>query len=75
MGIWQNMVNPSLVPTQPEGSELPTFGYGGEGIPRGLKQYRFSPYGYIFPNTVKLSTQSIRETHMYTIGLDHHWLR
>ena len=48
MGILQNMVNPSLAPTQPEGSELPTFGYGGEGIPRVLKQYRFPPYGYIF---------------------------
>ena len=35
------MVNPSLAPTQPEGSELPTFSYGGEGIPRVLKQYRF----------------------------------
>ena len=35
------MVNPSLAPTQPEGPELPTFSYGGEGIPRVLKQYRF----------------------------------
>ena len=41
LGILQNMVNPSLAPTQPEGSELPTFSYGGEGIPRVLKQYRF----------------------------------
>ena len=49
LGILQNMVNPSLAPTQPEGSELPTFSYGGEGIPRVLKQYRFSPYGYNFP--------------------------
>ena len=49
LGILQNMVNPSLAPTQPEGSELPTFSYGGEGIPRVLKQYRFSPRGYIFP--------------------------
>ena len=49
LGILQNMVNPSLAPTQPEGSELPTFIYGGEGIPRVLKQYRFSPHGYIFP--------------------------
>ena len=49
MGILQNMVNPSLAPTQPEGSELPTLSYGGEGIPRALKQYRFSQHGYIFP--------------------------
>ena len=43
------MVNPSLAPTQPEGSELPIFRYGGESIPRVLKQYCFSPRGYIFP--------------------------
>ena len=49
MGILQNMVNPSLAPTQREGSELLTFSYGGEGIPRVYKQYRFSPHGYIFP--------------------------
>ena len=49
LGILQSMVNPSLAPTQPEGLELPTFSYGGEGIPRVLKQYRFSLYGYIFP--------------------------
>ena len=43
------MVNPSLAPTQREGGlELPTFSYGGEGTPRVLKQYRFSPRGYIF---------------------------
>ena len=53
MGILQNMVNPSLAPTQPEGSELPTFSYGGEGIPGVLKQYRFSPHWYIFPNKLK----------------------
>ena len=41
MGILQNMVNPSLAPTQPEGSELPTFRYGGESIARVLKQYHF----------------------------------
>ena len=49
LGILQNMVNPSLAPTQPDGSEFPTFSYGGEGIPRVLKHYRFSPQGYIFP--------------------------
>ena len=49
LGILQNMVNPSLTPTQPEGSELPTFSYGGESMPRVLKQYVFSPHGYIFP--------------------------
>ena len=43
------MVNPSPAPTQPEGSELPTFIYGSEGIPRVLKLYRFSPHGYMFP--------------------------
>ena len=53
MGILQNMVNPSLAPTQPEGSELPTFSYGGEGIPRVLKQYRFFSAWIYFPNTVK----------------------
>ena len=49
MGILQNMVNPSLAPTRPEGSELPTFRYGGESLHRVLKEYRFSPRGYIFP--------------------------
>ena len=49
LGILQNMANPSLAPTQPEGPELPTFSYGGEGITRVLKQYSFSPHGYIFP--------------------------
>ena len=53
MGILQNMVNPSLAPTQPEGSELPTFSYGGEGITRVLKQYRFFSVWLYFPNTVK----------------------
>ena len=49
VGILQNMVNPYLAPTQPEGSELSTFSYGGEGIPRVLKQYRLSLHGYISP--------------------------
>ena len=49
MGILQNMFNPSLDPIRHDGSELPTFSYGGEGIPRVLKQYRFSPHRYIFP--------------------------
>ena len=49
MGILQIMVNLSPDPTRPGGSELPTFSYGGEGIPRVLKQYRFSPHRYIFP--------------------------
>ena len=49
LGILQNMVNPSLAPTQPEGSELPTFSYGGEGIPRVLKQYRFFSAWIYFP--------------------------
>ena len=49
VGILQNMVNPSLAPTRPEESELPTFRYGGESIHRVLKEYRFSPRGYIFP--------------------------
>ena len=31
MGILQNMVNPSLSPTRPDGSELPTFSYGWGG--------------------------------------------
>ena len=53
LGILQNMVNPSLAPTQPEGSELPTFSYGGEGISRVLKQYRFFSKWIYFPNTVK----------------------
>ena len=53
MGILQNMVNPSLAPTQPEGSELPTFSYGGEGISRVLKQYCFFSAWIYFPNTVK----------------------
>ena len=72
VGILQNIVNPSLAPTQPEGSELPTFSYGDEGIPRVLIQYRFlrmdisSQYGEVY------QTQSIRETHICTIGLDHH---
>ena len=33
MGILQNMVNPSLDPTRPEGLELPTFSYGVKVIP------------------------------------------
>ena len=41
IGDSTNMVNPSLDPTRPDGSELPTFSYGGEGVPRALKQYRF----------------------------------
>ena len=49
MGILQIMVNLSPDPTRPDGSELPIFSYGGEGIPRVLKQYRFSPHRYIFP--------------------------
>ena len=49
MGILQKMVNLSLAPTQPEGSEFPLSAMGGEGIPRVLKQYCFSPHGYIFP--------------------------
>ena len=49
LGILQIMVNLSPDPTGPGGSELPTFSYGGEGIPRVLKQYRFSPHRYIFP--------------------------
>ena len=53
LGILQNMVIPSLAPTQPEGSELPTFSSGGEGIPRVLKQYRFFSAWIYFPNTVK----------------------
>ena len=53
VGILQNMVNPSLTPTQPEGSELPTFRYGGEGIPRVLKQYRFFSVWIYFSNRVK----------------------
>ena len=48
---------------RPDGSELPTFSYGGDGIPRVLKQYRFSPHWYIFPNTVKQSTLSIRDAY------------
>ena len=51
-GILQNMVNPSLTPTQPEGSESPTFSYGGEGIPRAVKQYRFFFFAWKYlPNT------------------------
>ena len=49
LGILQIKVNLSPDPTRPGGSELPTFSYGGEGIPRVLKQYRFSPHRYIFP--------------------------
>ena len=67
MGILQNMVNPSLAPTQPEGSELPTISYGGEGILRVLQQYRFSPYGYIFPIREVSNSINPRDSHM------HHW--
>ena len=67
LGILQNMVNPSLAPTQPEGSELPTISYGGEGIPRVLKQYRFSPYGYIFPIREVINPINPRDSYM------HHW--
>ena len=67
VGILQNMVNPSLAPTQPEGSELPTFSYGGEGIPHVLKQYRFSPFGYIFPIREVINSIHPRDSYM------HHW--
>ena len=67
LGILQNMVNPSLAPTQPEGSELPTISYGGEGIPRVLQQYPFSPYGYIFPIREVSNSINPRDSHM------HHW--
>ena len=53
VGILQIMVNLSTDPTRPGGSELPTFSYGGEGIPRVLKQYRFFSASIYFPNTVK----------------------
>ena len=53
VGILQNMVNPYLAPTQTEGSELPTFCYGGEGIPRVLKKYHFFSAWIYFPITVK----------------------
>ena len=36
-------------PDRPDGPELPTFSYGGEAIPRVLKQYRFSPHRCISP--------------------------
>ena len=49
MGILKIMVNLSPDPTRPDGSELPIFSYGGEGILRVLKQYRFFPHRYIFP--------------------------
>ena len=48
-GFYKNMVNPSLAPTQTEASELPTISYGGEGIPRVLKQYRFFQALSYFP--------------------------
>ena len=67
LGILQNMVNPSLALTQPEGSELPTISYGGEGIPCVLKQYRFSPYGYIFPIREVINSINPRDSYM------HHW--
>ena len=67
LGILQNMVNPSLAPTQPEGSELPTFSYRGEGIPRVLKRYRFSPYGCIFPIREVINSINPRDLNM------HHW--
>ena len=67
MGILQNMVNPSLAPTQPEGSELPTFSYGGEGIPRALKQYRFSPHAYIFQYGEVINSINPRDSYL------HHW--
>ena len=49
LGILQNIVNPYLDPTRPEGLELLTLGYGGEGIPRVLKQYRFFSAWIYFP--------------------------
>ena len=67
LGILQSMVNPSLAPTQPKGFELPTFGYGGEDIHRVLKQYRFSPHGYIFPIV-------INSFHPWDSSM-HHWPR
>ena len=67
--------DPSLAPTQPEGSELSTIsyqGYGGEGIPRVLKQYRFSPYGYIFP--VREVINSINPRDSYRVYAPLAWI-
>ena len=36
LGILQNMFNPSVDPTRPDGSELFTFSYGDQDIPRVL---------------------------------------
>ena len=52
-------------PDQPEGSELPNFSYGGEGIPRVLKQYRFTPYGYIFPVREVINSINLYERLIY----------
>ena len=64
LGILQNMVNPSLAPTQPEGSELSTFSYGDEDIPRVLKQYLFlrmdifSQYGEVINSLAWITSDS-----------------
>ena len=50
LGILQNIVNPYLDPTRPEGLELLTLGYGGEGIPWALTVPFFSAfYHCVFP--------------------------
>ena len=74
VGILQNMVNPSLSPTPPEGSELPTVSYGGEGVPRVLKQYRFSLRRYIFP--IRWSNQPNQsERLIYVFSVPSHCLK
>ena len=77
VGILQIMVNPSLEPTRPDGSELHTCSYGCEGLLRVLWQYSFFLHfiDVYFPSTVKWSTQCIRKTHICSVDLDHHWLR
>ena len=70
MGILQNMGNPSLDPTPPDGSELPNSSYGGEGCSTSAVFLRidiFSQYGEV--------THSILETHVCSIDMDYHWLR
>ena len=66
--ILQNVVNPSLDPTQPDASELPTFSYGSEGILRGLKQYRFFSASIYFQKYGEvINSINPGDTHM------HYW--
>ena len=77
VGILQNMVNPSLDPTQPDhadGSELPTVNYGGEGIPRVFSTVFLRILSFFFP--IRWSHElNESQKRICPFELDRNWLR